>query len=107
MGTNKEILKISDWVKGKSRHDELIIGFVDSMDVLKEAVNVTVVESDNEEMIGMTIPMSIHQVENIPESVNKDAAQLGFLIDLALATDDKEWFQELSAQLNDKKQAIN
>ncbi|ANU25501.1 IDEAL domain-containing protein [Planococcus versutus] len=107
MGTNKTILKISDWVKGKSRHDELIIGFVDSMDVLKEAVNVTIVESDNEEMIGMTIPMSIHQVETIPESVNKDVAQLSFLIDLALATDDKEWFQELSAQLTDKKQAIN
>ena len=107
MGTNKTILKVSDWVKGKSRHDELIIGFIDSLDVLKEAVNVTVVESDNDETIGMTIPMSIHQVDSIPESVNKDAAQLSFLIDLALATDDKEWFQELSSQLNAKKQAVN
>ncbi|EGA91087.1 hypothetical protein GPDM_01755 [Planococcus donghaensis MPA1U2] len=107
MGTNKTILKTSDWVKGKSRHDELIIGFIDSLDVLKEAVNVTVVESDNEEMIGMTIPMSIHQVDSIPESANKDIAQLSFLIDLALATDDKEWFQELSSQLNEKKQTVN
>lgn len=107
MSTNKMILTISDWVKGKSRHDELIIGFVDSMDIFSESVNVTVVESDNEEMIGMTIPMSIHQIEKIPESNSKDAAQLSFLIDLALATDDKEWFQELSAQLNEKKQPIN
>ncbi|ANU23201.1 IDEAL domain-containing protein [Planococcus donghaensis] len=107
MGTNKTILKTSDWVKGKSRHDELIIGFIDSLDVLKEAVNVTVVESDNEDMIGMTIPMSIHQVDSIPESSNKDIAQLSFLIDLALATDDKEWFQELSSQLNEKKQTVN
>ena len=58
-------------------------------------------------MIGMTIPMSVHQVESIPESDTKDAAQLGFLIDLALATDDKEWFQELSAQLNAKKETVN
>lgn len=107
MGTNKAILKTSDWVKGKSRHDELIIGFIDSMNVLKEAVNVTVVESDNEEMIGLTIPMSVHQVESIPASDTKDSAQLTFLIDLALATDDKEWFQELSAQLNAKKEAVN
>src|SRR5690606_12829982 len=107
MENNKAILKTSDWVKGKSRHDELIIGFIDSMNVLKEAVNVTVVESDNEEMIGMTIPMSVHQVESIPESSSKDVAQLSFLIDLALATDDKEWFHDLTAQLNAKKQSVN
>ena len=107
MENNKAILKTSDWVKGKSRHDELIIGFIDSMNVLKEAVNVTIVESDNEEMIGMTIPMSVHQVESIPESATKDVAQLSFLIDLALATDDKEWFHDLTAQLNAKKQGVN
>lgn len=107
METNKMILKTSDWVKGKSRHGELIIGYIDSMNVLKEAVNVTVVESDNEAIIGMTIAMPIQIVESIPAAEKKEVAELEFLIDLALATDDKEWFQDLSSQLNEKKQAVN
>lgn len=107
METNKMILKTSDWVKGKSRHGELIFGYIDSMNVLKEAVNVTVVESDNKAIIGMTIAMPIQIVESIPAAEKKEVAELEFLIDLALATDDKEWFQELSSQLNEKKQAVN
>lgn len=107
METNKMILKTSDWVKGKTRHGELIIGFIDSMDVPKEAVNVTVVESDNEEIIGMTIPMPAVIVESIPAAETKEVAELEFLIDLALSTDDKEWFQELTGQLNEKKQTVN
>ncbi|UJF25559.1 IDEAL domain-containing protein [Planococcus sp. 107-1] len=107
MEANKMILKTSDWVKGKSRHGELIIGYIDSMNVLKEAVNVTVVESDNEAIIGMTIAMPIQIVESIPAAETKEVAELEFLIDLALATDDKEWFQDLSSQLNEKKQAVN
>lgn len=103
----KTILKNNDWVKGISRHGELIIGFIDSMNVFEEAVYVVVVESDNEELIGKTIPMSIKQVESIPANKTKDAGQLEFLIDLALSTGDKEWFNELSAELNSKKQSVN
>ncbi|RNF40404.1 IDEAL domain-containing protein [Planococcus salinus] len=107
MKNDKAILKTSDWVKGISRHGELIIGFIDSMSMVQEAVNVVVVESDNEEMIGKTIPMSVNQVESIPMIQSKGAGELEFLIDLALATGDKEWFEELSAELNSKKQAVN
>lgn len=107
MTNDKAILKTSDWVKGISRNGELIIGFIDSMSMIQGAVNVTVANSDNEEMIGKTIPMSVKQVESIPDTSNKDAVQLEFLIDLALATGDKEWFEELSAELNLKKQAVN
>jgi hypothetical protein len=104
---NKAILKISDWVKGISRHGELILGFIDSINLDQEAVYIVVAESDNEELIGKTIPMSIKQVESIPAAKTKDAGQLEFLIDLALSTGDKEWFDELSAELNAKKQAVN
>ncbi|WP_367281416.1 IDEAL domain-containing protein [Planococcus shixiaomingii] len=107
INNNKTILKTSDWVKGVSRHGELIIGFIDSMSIIQEAVNVVVAESDNEELIGKTIPMSVNQVESMPEAGNKDAGQLEFLIDLALSTGDKEWFNELSAELNSKKQTVN
>lgn len=105
--TNKAILKNNDWVKGISRHGEMIIGFVDSMSLEQEAVHVVVAESDNEELIGQTIPMHFNQVEVIPAAVTKNAGELEFLIDLALATGDKEWFEELSAELNEKKQAVN
>ncbi|MDN7247041.1 IDEAL domain-containing protein [Planococcus shenhongbingii] len=104
---NKTILKISDWVKGVTRNDELIIGFIDSMNIIQEAVYVVVAESDNEELIGKTIPLPIKQVESIPSAKSKDAGQLEFLIDLALSTGDKEWFNELSAELNSKKQSVN
>lgn len=107
MNDHKMILKNSDWVKGISRHGELIIGFVDSMNIVQEAVYVVVAESDNEELIGKTIPMSFTQVESIPDNETKDAGQLEFLIDLALSTGDKEWFNELSAELNGKKQSVN
>lgn|SRR5690606_30553816 len=107
MNDHKTILKNSDWVKGISRHGELIIGFIDSMNIFQEAVYVVVAESDNEELIGKTIPMSLTQVESIPDNETKDAGQLEFLIDLALSTGDKEWFNELSAELNGKKQSVN
>ncbi|WP_281862702.1 IDEAL domain-containing protein [Planomicrobium okeanokoites] len=105
--TNKAILKNNDWVKGISRHGEMIIGFVDSMSLEQEAVHVVVAESDNEELIGKTIPMHFNQVEVIPTATSKNAGELEFLIDLALSTGDKEWFEELSAELNEKKQAVN
>ncbi|TWT13196.1 IDEAL domain-containing protein [Planomicrobium sp. CPCC 101079] len=107
MNNNQTILTTSDWVKGISRHGELIIGFVDSMNIAKEAVNVTVVKSDNIELIGKTISMSVKQVETVPAGQTKDAGQLEFLIDLALSTGDEKWFLELSAELNAKKQMVN
>ena len=107
LNDHKTILKNSDWVKGISRHGELVIGFIDSMNIIQEAVYVVVAESDNEELIGKTIPMSAKQVESIPATDTKDAGQLEFLIDLALSTGDKEWFHELSEELNAKKQTVN
>jgi uncharacterized protein YpiB (UPF0302 family) len=107
INSNKTILKTSDWVKGISRHGELIIGFIDSMDLGKEAVNVVVVKSDNIELVGKTIPMSAKQVESVPAIGTRDAGQLEFLIDLALSTGDEEWFIELSAELNARKQSVN
>lgn len=106
MNENKSILKTSDWVKGISRNGEMIVGFIDSMSMVQGAVNVTVAESDNEALIGKTVPMSVKQVESLPQTVAKDAAQLEYLIDLALATGDKEWFEELTAELNEKKLAV-
>lgn len=106
MNEEKTILKTSDWVKGTSRNGEMIIGFIDSMSMVQGAVNVTVAESDNVDIIGKTVPLAVRQVESLPQAVTKDAAQLEYLIDLALQTGDREWFEELTGELNGKKQWI-
>lgn len=103
----KAILKKSDWVKGIARNGELIIGFIDSMSMVQGAVNVTVAESDNEEIIGKTIPILANQVESIPMAKNKDLGELEFLIDLALKTGDEEWFHELTGELKGKTEVMN
>lgn len=100
------ILKTSDWVKGISQKGEMVIGFIDSMSMIQGAVNVIVAESDNEAIIGKTIPLAVEQVESLPEAAAKDTVQLEYLIDLALQTGDKEWFEELTAELNGKKLAV-
>lgn len=106
MNEEKTILKTTDWVKGTSINGEMVIGFIDSMSMVQGAVYVTVAESDNEGIIGKTIPLSVKQVESLPQSAPKDTAQLEYLIDLALQTGDREWFEELSDELYGKKQTI-
>lgn len=104
MNEEKTILKTTDWVKGTFINGEIIIGFIDSMNMVQGAVNVTVAESDNTAIIGKTVPMDVKKVQILPQMAPKDPAQLEYLIDLALQTGDKEWFEELTEELNAKKQ---
>ncbi|AQQ53299.1 IDEAL domain-containing protein [Planococcus lenghuensis] len=96
-------LHIGDWVKGKLMNGELMIGFVEDLDVLEEQVTVTVAVSDIDQLAGQTIRLPLRAVEPASTTQTKDRGQLLFLIDLALATGDKEWFDELSAELNNLK----
>ena len=99
-------LKPGDWIKGESLDGELIIGYIDSLlpDIPDGAVKVTVVTSDNNKKIGKTIPFLNKQLKALPVSNVTNKTQIQFLIDLALATGDKEWFMELSSELNSMKQ---
>lgn len=106
MNEEKTILKTTDWVKGTSINGEMVIGFIDSVSMVQGAVYVTVAESDNEGIIGKTIPLAVKHVESLQQTAPKDSAQLDFLIDLALQTGDREWFEELTAELNGKERAI-
>ncbi|MDQ0200285.1 IDEAL domain-containing protein [Neobacillus ginsengisoli] len=105
---NHAILKTGDWIKGKARDGELIIGYIESMspEIPEEAVKVTVVTSDNDEMIGKTIPILSKRVNKLPISKVTNMEQIQFLIDLALSTGDKDWFIELSTELNSMKQLV-
>lgn len=104
---NHSILKTGDWIKGESRNGELIIGYIESLNILEGVVKVNVITSDNHETIGKTISISSSRIKSLPVSnvINKE--QILLLIDLALSTGDEDWFIELSSKLNSIKQLVN
>jgi hypothetical protein len=103
---NNSILKVGDWIKGKSRDGELMIGYVDSLDILDEKVNATITSSDDVTLVGKTIPMSTNGVKKLPEPQVKNKEQIQYLIDLALVTGDEDWFMELSEQLKTMRELV-
>lgn len=103
---NNTFIKVGDWVKGKSRDGELIIGYVDSLDILEDIINVTVTSSDQEALAGKSIPLLRTLVKKLPDPQVKNKTQIQFLIDLALATGDEEWFMELSAKLKSMRELV-
>jgi hypothetical protein len=105
LSNNNFILKTGDWVKGKSRDGELIIGYIESFDI-PEVVKVTVVTSDNNKIIGKTVPILSERVKRLPAAKVINKAQILFLIDLALSTGDEDWFIELSSELNSMNQLV-
>lgn len=107
MSNNRSILKTGDWIKGKSRDGELIIGYVESLGIPEGVVKVNVITSDNYKTIGKTIPISSNRVKSLPVSYVINKEQILFLIDLALSTGDEDWFIELSSKLNSIKQLVD
>jgi hypothetical protein len=103
---NNTILKVGDWIKGKSRDGELFIGYIESLDILEDKVNARITSSDDESMLGKTIPMAKGEVKKLPDPKVKNKEQIQYLIDLALATGDEEWFMELSEKLNSMRELV-
>jgi hypothetical protein len=100
------LLQTGDWIKGTLRDGELVMGFIESLDT-SGIVKVTVVTSDNNEIIGKKVSMLSERVKRLPVSNVSNKAQIQFLIDLALSTGDEEWFLELSSKLNSMNQLVN
>jgi hypothetical protein len=100
------LLQTGDWIKGTLRDGELVMGFIESLDT-SGIVKVTVVTSDNNEIIGKKVSMLSERVKRLPVSNVSNKAQIQFLIDLALSTGDEEWFIELSSKLNSMNQLVN
>lgn len=101
------ILKTGDWIKAESRDGELILGYIESLSNIEGVVKITVVSSDHHQTIGKTIPILSKRVKKLPVSNVTNKTQIEFLLDLALATGDKEWFLALSSELNEMKQLVN
>ena len=100
---NIKKLKIGDWIKGMSSNGELILGYIETIDIYNTIVRVCVIESDNKKLKGRTIRVRENDIEK--QSVISDftEGELLNLIDLALSTRDKRWFFDLTAKLKRKQ----
>lgn len=104
MSNHNAILKTGDWVKGKSREGELIIGYIENLE--EGIIKTKVISSDNKTIEGKIIPLQSKQVKKMPAAKVANKEQIHFLIDLALSTGDEEWFFELSTKLNSMRELV-
>lgn len=104
MSNHNSILKTGDWVKGKSREGELIIGYIENLE--EGMIKTKVVSSDNKTIEGKIIPLQSKQVKKMPAVKVANKEQIHFLIDLALSTGDEEWFFELTSKLNSMRELV-
>ena len=96
---NYNILLLGDWVNAYTSDGELIHGYIETLDFFREITQISVVSSDNKDIIGKVVSLDIKDVKKIPISTKYFDAQLIDLIDIALLTKDKKWFIELSENL--------
>lgn len=92
------LIKEGDWVSGTSQADEKFIGYVESMNQ-GGGLKVWVTQCDREEAVGTIIDAGLAKVKKLPDNAPLAADELQGLIELALATHDKEWFHELTGKL--------
>jgi IDEAL domain len=104
MSNQNAILKAGDWVKGKSREGELIIGYIENLE--EGIIKTKVISSDNKTIEGKIIPLQSKQVTKMPAAKVANKEQIHFLIDLALSTGDEEWFFELTSKLNSMRELV-
>ena len=100
----KEIFAVGDWIKAESNQGELIHGYIETLNPFQEKVEVHVVVSDNNDTIGKKVKLTREQIKKLPTSPPNNKEQIRSLIDVAFAAKDKEWFMELTNQLNEIQQ---
>lgn len=86
-----------DWVTGNSLEDEKFIGYVELID-MGGNVKVYVTQSDHEEAVGRLVESRLSKLERLPDFEPTSPADLYSLIDLALMTRDRAWFEQLRAE---------
>lgn len=91
--------QISDWVTATTNQDEMLHGYVESMDVLGGLTRIYVIASDRESTIGKVMEVSNQDVKKLPAISLDIEEQVRSLIDVALAVRDEMWFLELTGKL--------
>lgn len=91
--------QISDWVMATTNQDEMLHGYVESIDVLGGMTRIYVIASDRESTIGKVMEVSTQDVKKLPVSSLDLEEQVKSLVDVALAVRDEQWFLELTGKL--------
>ncbi|WP_052015863.1 IDEAL domain-containing protein [Alkalihalobacillus hemicellulosilyticus] len=91
--------QIGDWVRGKTMIGELVHGYVEHEEVYHTFIKVRVLISDNKKLIGKIVRIDEKelQIYSMTDHWTKD--EITNLIDLALSTRDREWFDKLSSKV--------
>ncbi|WNQ09074.1 hypothetical protein MJA45_15610 [Paenibacillus aurantius] len=89
--------KAGDWVSGVSTLDEFFIGYLDSASE-GQLWKVWVTQSDHESIVGERVEARSSKLKKLPETSALTAEDRRALMELALLTHDKEWFQALAEQ---------
>ncbi|MGM0845592.1 MAG: IDEAL domain-containing protein [Bacillota bacterium] len=90
---------VGDWVKAKSFEGEIVIGYVEHVNELNKSLRIKAVQAEQDGVKGRSIETRVQSVSALPVYFKKSKADLLGLIDLALLTGDKEWFKELTKEL--------
>lgn len=100
-----KLLKVGDWVKGRSFNDERIRGYIEFLDSESGLVKVRVIQSDREEAVGRVVETSLRRVEKLSVEILNREEEVLSLIDIALQIEDKDWFMKLTTILKQMRQA--
>ncbi|MFC5650294.1 IDEAL domain-containing protein [Paenibacillus solisilvae] len=95
--TNHTSIQVGDWISGTSQLDEKFIGYVDSL-AEDNMVKVWVTQSDHDNIVGEYVQTKLPKLRKLAEDNPFNQDELVSLIDLALMTKDKDWFQDLVSQ---------
>ncbi|MCZ8516179.1 hypothetical protein O9H85_28060 [Paenibacillus filicis] len=99
---NRQAPRIGDWVSGTSLMDERFIGYVEAIDK-NGLVKIYVTQCDHDAAVGSSIRAWFTHIDRLPEHDPSDIETLRSLMDLALMTRDRAWFDELAAKLANRK----
>ncbi len=92
------LIQEGDWISGTTQLDEKFIGFVQSTNE-DGIIKVWATQSDREEIVGTSIQAKSARVRKLSDSALTSPEEVKSLIELALDTQDKEWFAQLRAEL--------
>lgn len=87
-----------DWVSGTTMEDERFIGFVESMEG-NGLIKVRITQCDRPETVGDWAEAKLSKVTKLSDFEPISETPLRSLIEIALMTKDREWFEELSGKL--------
>lgn len=96
----RDKVNVGDWVRGFAKNGALIQGYMENIDPIDPLFKIRVIDSDDKDLIGYTLNMDDSLMEKMQPTSTLTEPQLHYLIDIALETNDKEWFLELTSALN-------